>query len=273
MDRDDTPSTLDEELHHEARGGEGTLTPWQNPGGNEESGHEGGADDGATTTGELGDVTNLETTLVHIANSGIVVITYNSTTDTSTSLHENRCAGGTGVVEPLLCKHEGSVGVLAGVTVEVEPRHEDDAVNAHLPLLLEHDLSLSPESTSRNTLLARLLGLNELLGFREADTDEADSNGKSGSDPEDSLPALNGCTDTKVGACSTYVAERVTLLQDTGHKTTSVGWAILESHCDSVTVHTTHEQAEQTADSQELLEGCAVDCADLEQTKDPHVLL
>ena len=60
--------------------------------------------------------------------------------------------------------------------VEVEPSHQNDAVNTHLPLLRKHSLRFSPEINSRNILVAIFLSLEELLALRKANTDEADSN-------------------------------------------------------------------------------------------------
>ena len=54
------------------------------------------------------------------------------------------------------------------------PSHEDDAVNAHLPLLLEHLAEIHPEFTSCRLLAAGCASLAELFGLREEDTDDAD---------------------------------------------------------------------------------------------------
>jgi hypothetical protein len=92
--------------------------------------------------------------------------------------------------------HEGRIGVLGCVTawnlvyflkthsgcsmedqpVEVEPSHQNDTVNAHLPLLCKHPLRFSPEVNSRNILVAIFLSLEELFALRKANTDETDSN-------------------------------------------------------------------------------------------------
>ena len=60
--------------------------------------------------------------------------------------------------------------------VEVEPSHQNDAVNTHLPLLRKHSLRFFPEVNSLNILVAIFLSLEELLALRKANTDEADSN-------------------------------------------------------------------------------------------------
>lgn len=57
------------------------------------------------------------------------------------------------------------------------PGHENDAVNTHLPLLGQHDSSLSPEFSCICALLAGLLGFEELFGFREQDANETHANG------------------------------------------------------------------------------------------------
>lgn len=64
-----------------------------------------------------------------------------------------------------------SVGILRGVRVVVEPCHEDDAVDDHLPLRLEHGFDILRECRPNNAILLgnhlSLPGINELLRFRE----------------------------------------------------------------------------------------------------------
>lgn len=73
------------------------------------------------------------------------------------------------------------------MTVEIEPSHKNDTVNAHLPLLAKHELCFLPECTSGDVLVAVLLGLKKLLTFREAQASESNGNGETSSDPEHSL--------------------------------------------------------------------------------------
>lgn len=47
--------------------------------------------------------------------------------------------------------------------------------------------------------------------------------------------------------------------------------AMFESHSNSITVYTTHEQAKQAAYSQELLKGSAIDRTNLQDPEDHHV--
>lgn len=75
--------------------------------------------------------------------------------------------------------------------VEVEPGHEDHAVDAHLPLLGEHLLGVSPEVACAAVFVAVFLGFEELLGFGEEHPDEANSDGEAGGDPEDCLRGVN----------------------------------------------------------------------------------
>lgn len=72
-------------------------------------------------------------------------------------------------------------------------------------------------------LVASLLCLKELLRLRKQDTDETNSDRESSTNPEDRLPGVGSSTNTQVGTGSENVTEGVTLLQDTAHKTTSVG--------------------------------------------------
>jgi hypothetical protein len=253
MDGNDTPGSLDEELDHEARGGEAALGGGKNPGGDEAAGDESCADNGPATTEPLRSVSK-----DRAANTGA-------------SLHEDRSACGTGRAEMLGLLHECGVAVLAGVGVVVEPGHEEDTVDTHAPLCLEHDLGLSPEGARCLSLATCLLCLDELLRLGEADADKSDSNGETGSDPEDSLPCVGCSSNSQVGAGSEHVTERVSLLEDTTHETTSVGRAVLKCHGDSIAIDTAHKKAKQGADSQELVEGCRVDGGDLKKTENDHV--
>jgi len=253
MDWDDTPGSLDEELDHEAGGRQAALRGGQDPGGDEAAGDERSANDGATTSKELR----------AIAKYGAA--------DAGACLHEDRSTVGTGGAEVLRLLHESGVAILASVRVEVEPGHEEDAVKTHAPLLLEHSLGLDPESTRCLSALASLLGLNELLGFRECDADETNGNGESSTNPEDGLPRLHRIANTQVGTRSEHVSKGVSLLEDTRHKTTSIGGTVLKSHGDGVTVDTAHEETKKGADSKELLEGGGVDGGDLEKTKNDHI--
>lgn len=56
--------------------------------------------------------------------------------------------------------------------IVVEPCHQDDTVDNHLPFLSHHELGLGPECTSADFLVARLLGFDELSGLWEAKTNE-----------------------------------------------------------------------------------------------------
>ena len=58
--------------------------------------------------------------------------------------------------------------------VEVEPRHQEDAVDADLPLLAEHALGLLPEDAWGGAFVALRFAFAELLAFGEANADEAD---------------------------------------------------------------------------------------------------
>lgn len=53
--------------------------------------------------------------------------------------------------------------------------------------------------------------------------------------------------------------------------TSSLNRAVLERHCNSITVHATHEQTKQAAYRQKLIERCAVDGGDLQQPKHEHI--
>lgn len=199
VDGNDTPGTLDEELDHEAGSRQTALSGRQNPSWNEASGDEGSANDSATAPEPLRGVTK------------------DSTTNTSTGLHQDGGAGRASGAEVLLLLHECGVRVLAGVGVEVEPGHQEDAVDDHAPLSLEHNLGLRPEGTAwlLGVQLSLLFRGDELLRFREGDANETDKDTESCADPEHCLPGVCAATNTQVGAGSKDISETVTLLEDT----------------------------------------------------------
>lgn len=159
VDGDHAPSALDEELHEEARGAQRRLALGENPGGDQDGGHERRAHHGAAATKKLAE----------IADDGAA--------HDGANLHHDGGARRPGVVQLLLLQHEGGVRVLRRVRVVVEPRHEDDAVDAHLPLLGEHRPRFAPESPWRRGLLAGLFGVQKLLRFGEEEAEQADANG------------------------------------------------------------------------------------------------
>lgn len=111
MDRDNTPSALDEELEHEARCCETTELVWKDP-----SGYQTGADKcrnahGAPTADPLREVTN------------------DGAANASTSFHQDTRFRGYSIVHAFLGSQECGVAVLRGVRVEVEPlRHVLSAI-------------------------------------------------------------------------------------------------------------------------------------------------
>jgi len=115
-----------------------------------------------------------------------------------------------------------------------------------------------------------LLGFQELLGLGEQTSGKTDRDGEASCDPEDSLPCLCCTTDTKIGAGSEHISERVSLLQDTRHQTSCIDWTMLKCHGDGVTVDTSHEETEERSDGQELLKCLGVDGGNLEEAHFRH---
>ena len=101
------------------------------------------------------------------------------------------------------------------------PSHKDDAVNTHPPLFGQHSLRLDPKGTGCFPR-ARLLRLKELLGLREQDSHEADSDREAGADPEDTLPRADRISYAQVDTGCENVSKCVALLQDAAHQTTCV---------------------------------------------------
>lgn len=64
--------------------------------------------------------------------------------------------------------------------VVVEPRHEDAAVDAHLPLGEKHLLAVLPESTGSRRFLTLGAGFEELLRLGEKHADNTDSDRDTG---------------------------------------------------------------------------------------------
>ena len=191
--------------------------------------------------------------------------------DAGTHFHDDAPAAGRGVFELFLREQEGGVAVLARVAVVIEPGHEDDAVNAHAPFSRQHVPRFAEKGRRRDFWFSGGFGGEELLGFGEWDPEEADEDGEAGGDPEDSFPALGAAADAEVGACGEDVAEGVALLEDAGHQAAGVDGAVFEGHGDGVAVDAAHEEAEEGAHGEELLECGAVDGGDLEEAEDGHV--
>jgi hypothetical protein len=122
------------------------------------------------------------------------------------------------------------------IALTVEPRHKNDAVDTHLPLLAKHDLGFPPECRRIGLCFAGLARLDELLGLGEEAADETNGDGNTSGNPKYRLPTVDTATDAQVCARGTHVAKGVPLLQDTRHETSGICWAVLESHGDSVTV-------------------------------------
>ena len=90
---------------------------------------------------------------------------------------------------------------------------------------------------------ALLLRLDELFGLREEHSNDPDSERRTSADPEEDLIRI-GCSTFRgegkgEGGCE-EVAERVTLLKDTGEETTSFDGNGLETHCDCITPYSAH---------------------------------
>lgn len=105
VDRDDTPSALDEELKHEARCCKATELVWEDPSGYQASADESCDAHGAPTSDPLGEISD------------------DGTANASTSLHQDACFRGYSIVHAFLGSQECGVAVLRGVRVEVEPLH------------------------------------------------------------------------------------------------------------------------------------------------------
>jgi hypothetical protein len=71
--------------------------------------------------------------------------------------------------------------------VEVEPSHENNTIDTHLPLFSEHAFGFAPECACGDMFVAVLLGFKKLLALWEADTDKTNGNGYSCCCPKNSL--------------------------------------------------------------------------------------
>ena|SRR5687767_7230743 len=94
MDRNDSPGSLNEELHEESCGAEGSLGSWEDPCGDHQTGDERRQDNCSTSSNELAAITN------------------DGTAYTCSCLHDDRSSRRLRVVHLLLGEHEGGVGVL-----------------------------------------------------------------------------------------------------------------------------------------------------------------
>jgi len=120
-------------------------------------------------------------------------------------------------------------------------------------------------------LMARLFGLDKLLRFWEEDAEDAGGEGEPRADPEDRLPGVGLAADAKVGARREHVADRITLLQDSGHEAARIHGAVLQRHGDGTAVYAAHEEAEERTDGEELAKGLCVYRGDLEEAENHHL--
>lgn len=91
MNRNDTPGTLNEELHEEAGCAQSSFALWENPGRNKDARAQGRNNDSSAPSNKLRQVSN------------------DCTAHASASLHQNRCTRGSIVAHLFLSQHERSI--------------------------------------------------------------------------------------------------------------------------------------------------------------------
>ena len=94
------------------------------------------------------------------------------------------------------------------------------------------------------------------IGLRQAESEDDNQNGRAGAEPEEWAPAVRSGVDKTSRKCrGQKIAERIALLQHARNDSTSFLRAILESCCSSITIQTTHCNAEKCSAGKELLVG------------------
>jgi hypothetical protein len=92
------------------------------------------------------------------------------------------------------------------VTVVIEPRHQDDAVNAHAPFFLKHRFRLLPEDAWCCAFQALCFALAELFALWKYNAKEANANTQTSGNPENCLPAVRRSTNAKISTSGADVA-------------------------------------------------------------------
>ena len=109
-------------------------------------------------------------------------------------------------------------------------------------------------------------------GFRQAETEDDDQDGRAGAKPVQWPPAVGcGVYESAGEGCSQEVPECITLLQHTGDETASCLRAVFEGSRCCVAVEAAHGDAEEGAAGEELLVGVAETGAELEDDEEDVV--
>lgn len=83
----------------------------------------------------------------------------------------------------------------------------------------KYAFSLLPEDGRRHALMAFFLSLPKLLRLWEQYANATNADREAGCDPEDDLPCVGLATNAQICTGCADVAEAISLLEDTGHKT------------------------------------------------------
>lgn len=157
---------------------------------------------------------------------------------------------------------------------KVETGHEQNQVDQQQPVSLNRNLTLRHERCRNTTthFRARLLTTTESLRLRQTQTEGNDQDGRARREPIQRAPSMGGSIDqaTRKRSCK-QITKSITLLQQTGDDTTSLGRAVLESSSSSVTVQTAHGDTEEGTAGQELLIGLAESAAQLDDDEEELV--
>ena len=143
---------------------------------------------------------------------------------------------------------------------EVETGHQQYGVDGQHPVVLEHlfdfmeeDASLGPGGVDGVVPLL-LSSTDEDVAFGKKSAQESGKGRDAGSSPEESTPSGFG-NEVEVDDGGDEVTYGVTLLHDAAGKATSLYGEVLEGGCGSEAPDTSHADAEETSDGEELLEG------------------
>lgn len=154
---------------------------------------------------------------------------------------------------------------------EVEKGHElDRESHDATPLGLDDNTRLLHELLRMTSLLALLLGTQELLALRETHTREPNEETSTGTDVEQVLEAVGASagSDGQVEDRREEVAERVALLQDSRHQTTGFKRNRLEGHGDGAAPDASHADTEERTDTEEGMIGRGVGGTELKSADD-----
>lgn len=245
VDWNNTPSSLNTELNEERSQAKDAKGVGQDPSWDQGTADGDKEDNGQSSSEILREVTSDQSTSNGTTVSG------------NGSLRSLDTGGSRSQSSQLDLLDHRRVQVLRRVREEVETSHEQDTVDADLPLTLEHVLERFTKGLGLGGTVRTLFGFLSLVSKEEfrfgQDGSEAGSKeGKTSTEVEEDSPVVgSNHPRAQVDRSGQEVAKGVTLLEDTRVETSRSGRHVLQGSGSTHTPDTTHTDTKETSNSQE----------------------